>query len=341
MIQYKRPNVTLSCLHNKRRSGTSSEEHRQILDQNPNARLEFEECWGKEQVHGALHAMQGFVCAYCQRKTDPRDPHHVDHFRPKRGGYFWLAYEWDNFFWSCSLCNEIKGDVFPLSAGSTKTTFENRNAVHLEERLLIDAVQDPVDEWLAVVLDDESESKLGDVIPRKEDRSNLGWKRADETIRFFQLNTDTAHKRERALLIAELTKLHRAQKWDELSRRASRFLPQSLTVRCFLKVFAPEHLPAPHVELKWFVEDLCTLLMNYCQSRESNEYESASLERRRQILRWTLAVLWKDPPAASPSDVEAWLEAANCKGFVNGFYKKLCRAESHQDGALDEAETGE
>ncbi len=339
MIRYKRPKVTLPCLRKARTSGTSTEEHRQILDQNPNARLEFEECWGKEQVHGALHAMQGWVCAYCLRRTDQRSTHHVDHFRPKRGAYFWLAYELNNLFWSCSLCNERKGDDFPLSAGSAKITFDTRNAVHLEERLLIDAVQDPVDEWLAVEVADPS--LLGDVVPRMDDRSNVGWKRADETIRFFLLNVDTDHKSERARLIEELTKLHADQNWDELSRRASRFLPHSLTVRCFLKVFAPEHLPDRFVELKWFVEELCQQLVKYRQSRETNEYEGASLERRRLILQWTLAVLWKDPPAATPADVEEWLDAANCKKFVNGFYKKLCRAESNQGAELDDAEVGE
>lgn len=339
MIQYKRPKVTLRCLRKARKAGTSTEEHRQILEQNPDARIEFDECWGKEQVHGALHAMQGWVCAYCLRETDPRSTHHVDHFRPKRGGYFWLAYEFENFFWSCSLCNERKGDVFPLSVGSSRTTFDTRNVIRVEERLLIDAVDDPVDEWLAVEV--VNDSLLGDVVPRMDGCSNVGWKRADETIRFFQLNIDTDHKSERARLIEELTTLHAEHKWDKLSRLASRFSAHSLTARCFLEVFAPEYLPDPRVELKWFVEELCKKLMKYHQSREINEYEGASLERRRLILQWTLAVLWKDPPAASPADVEAWLDSANCKGFVNGFYKKLCRAESNEGVELDDAEVDE
>ncbi len=339
MIQYKRPKVTLSSLRKARKAGTSTEEHREVLEQNPKARLEFEECWGKEQVHGALHAMQGWVCAYCLRETDARSTHHVDHFRPKRGGYFWLAYEWENFFWSCSLCNEIKGDKFPLSVGSSQTTFDTRTDIHLEERLLIDAVRDDVDKWMAVEVVDDS--GLGDVIPRLEDHSHVGWKRADETIKFFRLNTDSDHQTERARLLAELTKLLRAQEWDKLSRRANRFLPHSLTVRCFLQVFAPEHVPDPHVELKWFVEDLCQRLLRYHESRDNNEYEGGSLVRRRRIVLWTLAVLWKDPPAASPADVEAWLEAAKCKKFVHGFYRKLCNAELKQGAELDDADDDE
>lgn len=76
------------------------------------ARISFEKCW------------------YCQSK-DIRSPKPVDHFRPKSAvkeepghpGYWWLAFSWENFRYSCTYCNsahenERKGggkqDHFPV-----------------------------------------------------------------------------------------------------------------------------------------------------------------------------------------------------------------------------------
>ncbi|MFA0448538.1 hypothetical protein AB4587_05150 [Vibrio breoganii] len=70
-------------------------------------------------------------CWYCQ-SMDIRSPKPVDHFRPKssvkecseHSGYWWLAFSWENFRYSCTYCNsahenERKGggkqDHFPLS----------------------------------------------------------------------------------------------------------------------------------------------------------------------------------------------------------------------------------
>lgn len=51
----------------------------------------------------------------------------MEHYRPKSSvrqektadalfpGYYWLAYSWDNLFWSCQICNrKNKRDFFPL-----------------------------------------------------------------------------------------------------------------------------------------------------------------------------------------------------------------------------------
>jgi uncharacterized protein (TIGR02646 family) len=73
-------------------------------------------------------------CWYCESK-EIRSDKHVDHFRPKNRvrengcdahpGYWWLAFEWLNFRYSCTYCNSLredettkvirgKGDRFPL-----------------------------------------------------------------------------------------------------------------------------------------------------------------------------------------------------------------------------------
>jgi len=60
-------------------------------------------------------------CWYCEAKST-RAPFDVDHFRPKlsitvdgvklvgHDGYYWLAYEWQNFRLSCQRCNRPEKD---------------------------------------------------------------------------------------------------------------------------------------------------------------------------------------------------------------------------------------
>jgi hypothetical protein len=74
----------------------------------------------------------------------------VEHFRPKAGycqregsplrrpGYYWLAYAWDNLFFSCQLCNQrFKRNLFPLR-NPRKRARSHHDAVNREEPLLID-----------------------------------------------------------------------------------------------------------------------------------------------------------------------------------------------------------
>ncbi|RYU92703.1 HNH endonuclease [Emticicia agri] len=53
-------------------------------------------------------------CAYCEASTKIVSPGDVEHFRPK-SKYWWLAYCYDNYLVSCSVCNSVfKGNKFPL-----------------------------------------------------------------------------------------------------------------------------------------------------------------------------------------------------------------------------------
>lgn len=50
-------------------------------------------------------------CAFCETSLELLA---VEHFRPKRGGYYWLAYSWDNLLLSCPICNTSKSNSFPI-----------------------------------------------------------------------------------------------------------------------------------------------------------------------------------------------------------------------------------
>ena len=52
----------------------------------------------KDETHGK--------CAYCESATSTVAYGDVEHFRPK-SVYWWLAYCYDNFSYSCQLCNQM------------------------------------------------------------------------------------------------------------------------------------------------------------------------------------------------------------------------------------------
>ncbi|WP_099864914.1 hypothetical protein [Pararhizobium haloflavum] len=54
-------------------------------------------------------------CAYCEASTSVVAHGDVEHFRPK-SLYWWLAYDFDNYLFSCQICNQIyKKDFFPVT----------------------------------------------------------------------------------------------------------------------------------------------------------------------------------------------------------------------------------
>lgn len=62
-------------------------------------------------------------CAYCEGEVASSDP--LDHFRPRRPrreqshivhtGYWWLTWSWTNLLLSCTTCNTVKSNSFPVT----------------------------------------------------------------------------------------------------------------------------------------------------------------------------------------------------------------------------------
>jgi uncharacterized protein (TIGR02646 family) len=107
-------------------------------------------------VKDALRAAQHRKCAFCESIFDNTGYGDVEHFRPKAGykqreadelkrpGYYWLAYIWDNLFYSCQLCNQrFKRNLFPLEDGRGRTR-THRHDLKKEKPLLVDpSTRDP------------------------------------------------------------------------------------------------------------------------------------------------------------------------------------------------------
>ena len=74
---------------------------------------EFPAVWrSSKALKKALCAMSDGHCAYCQASVDDAGHGAVEHFRPK-SLFPMLAYEWDNYFYSCERCNTFKSDKWP------------------------------------------------------------------------------------------------------------------------------------------------------------------------------------------------------------------------------------
>jgi hypothetical protein len=110
-------------------------------------------------------------CAYCESRVRPTDKGAVEHFRPKAGvtgesdfpGYYWLAYDFENYLPACNNCNTSgKGNRFPLAPGSQRA--HDPDSVPHEDPLLLnpfefDLNEDPRDHFRFV--DDTDPKRYG------------------------------------------------------------------------------------------------------------------------------------------------------------------------------------
>jgi len=71
----------------------------------------------KKAIKEALSAIYHNKCAYCECNPNVGAYTEIEHYRPKKGGYYWLAFEWSNLLLSCTKCNKLKSYKFPLKDG--------------------------------------------------------------------------------------------------------------------------------------------------------------------------------------------------------------------------------
>jgi hypothetical protein len=190
---------------------------------------DFPNAWGRYKA--AFAEAQHEKCGYCEVRVIAGFPGDVEHFRPKGEiwalpdnpdewgeqrpssasvegrkhitlsdlGYWWLAYEWDNWLLSCSACNAgWKGSFFPV-AGAQRVLPPDPQAP--EQPLLLNPFDDP----------DPAEhlrfGEIGEVQPSGE--SPLG----RETIKVYGLDRAS-------LRLARLEKARRAHSLVQAIRAA-------------------------------------------------------------------------------------------------------------------------
>ena len=263
------------------------------------------EKWRDPRVLGALHALHGESCAYCQGPLTPSDRGDVEHFRPK-AIYWWLGYDFRNYFLSCARCNRIrKSQRFPLAAGENGLSYGDGRTEDDEQQLLLDPSRDDVGK-IALKLRNGfwmlSAVEVGGVVDPQ----------AAETIRFFELNLGSLPVfRQRAIADAtEEAQRVRSGSGNRirLAELASTLRPFGFAVRRVLESGGyADLLPSRDDEVRLLLGDLRLRLESFDHSLADLPGHQDTMALRQTAL-WSMAVLWKWPPApVTPESVEAWI----------------------------------
>ena len=320
MRNLRRPNVALPTLTGTGKGARKAEEHRRALASDPTQEITFPDYWNEPDVRGALYAMHGWACAYCQCELPRNDRGDVEHFRPKGGVYWWLAYSLENYLLACSVCNSArKSDRFPIAPGEAVKDYASRADLANEARSLLDPVADPVESWMRVEWKDEAKEGFIREVPTLP-AGSPALTRARATIRFFRLNEDPELYRLRLRALTKATKALRCREAADLAavkRAASRYRPYGITVRNFLEDVEPSLLPSPSEEITWLLEEIDERLENAHRLLRTGPEEPRHCEKMIRELSWALVVLWKDPPPGTSGPAIAdWLAAKGWKAEV-------------------------
>lgn len=242
--------------------------------------------WSK--IKNAYRAIQYNKCAYCERllpgPTGGSTEHDVEHFRPKNvlkdwkpakdfdfpirsgraEGYYWLAYNLENYCTSCKTCNsELKSNCFPIEGIASKLHDNDIARVNMREK--------PFLPYPIGRLDDDPETILTfeGLAPIPVRRSGRKHRRARVLIRFFNLDLREELIQERAIIICSV--------WRLLKDLASDDAENAETARAEIEMFSAPN--ASH----------CNFARAYVRLFESNPAEAArqhkiALEYRREQL---------------------------------------------------------
>lgn len=173
-----------------------------------------------------LKALSHDKCWYCE-SVDARSDNAVDHFRPKGNvrdsapphlGYWWLAFDWKNYRFSCTFCNSLrnsattsggKHDYFPLW-DETKRARSETDSLDDEIPLLIDPANAYGFEMIAFADD-------GSVGPAYSEREHkLKHHVGLATVKHYHLSQPTLTER-------RLKKLRQVREWiDEADKHLER-----------------------------------------------------------------------------------------------------------------------
>lgn len=129
----------------------------------------------------------GNRCSICERDLDQHGA--IEHYRPKEY-YWWLAYDFYNYYVCCFLCNTTyKGKKFPVEG--EQITFETKDKLKEEKPLLFNPLKDDPLELFELEL--VKKTSIGRELVFIRPNRNLleesyEYKKAQTTIDLFNLN---------------------------------------------------------------------------------------------------------------------------------------------------------
>jgi uncharacterized protein (TIGR02646 family) len=152
-------------------------------------------------AEGALRVASYGKCWYCESSQDRSDKP-VDHFRPKNSvseaaghpGYWWLAFDWRNYRYSCTYCNSKRRDVDGGTEGGKQDHFPI-----LAPPPHARSETDPQDRAKLLDPTDDRDTKLitflpnGFAYPKQTDAVSID--RVDESINLYHLDHGPLVKR--------------------------------------------------------------------------------------------------------------------------------------------------
>jgi hypothetical protein len=195
------------------------------------------------ELKPALKGLSHNKCWYCESK-DLRSDNAVDHFRPKNSvkgterfpaasghpGYWWLAFDYTNYRFSCTICNSIRKSAGGTSGGKQDCfpLFDEQHRAKCDH--------DDTDEELPLLLDPTNPADLGALWfddsgtavprPKKPGESDVSYERwrarAEESIALYHLNHPDI-KEARHRLAQQIRQL--ANDTDKWLRRAESGVP--------------------------------------------------------------------------------------------------------------------
>ncbi len=158
--------------------------HKAEIDKN-GEKFEFDpDLYAHKDIKDRLKYLQHGKCCFCEAKIDHIAYGDVEHFRPKAAykqlesddyrypGYFWLAYDWDNLFFSCQMCNQRhKKNLFPLLDPDTRM-LDPEGDLSIENPLFLHPVHDNPENHIVFI--EEVPRHLPDSIRGKATIESLG-----------------------------------------------------------------------------------------------------------------------------------------------------------------------
>lgn len=177
------------------RQATTPEDRKKIIGENSLL-------WGKEGYRRFVPKNLLEKCWYCEIKIERADVH-TDHFRPKNAviecpdheGYWWLAFNWENYRCICGFCNTRrilleseggKGCHFPLINEEKRVRNELGN-IDDEEPILLDPFHSS--DWKLLWFDQDGQPIA------KPDIEEASVNRVNNTIDIYHLHDRTLNRK--------------------------------------------------------------------------------------------------------------------------------------------------
>jgi hypothetical protein len=204
--------------------------------------------------------------------------------------------------------------------------FARENDLANEPRLLLDPALDDAESCMSFDVDDP----ICPAITKSSVDATLS-ARANFSIDFFELNKYPRLIKSRYEAVNQaLETLVNVKDGDGsrrtvLRRSASRYQPHGIAVRALLEKYAPELLPSRQEEVFWLVDEYLKYLdtIDTVRARLRDAEDLRRLNREEAECCYALAVLIKDPPAASSTEIAQYVAQARRTVQVKAYLDKL------------------